>query len=262
MRASRTHVLLVVASSLVTVACSSSNGSSVIRTASAVAAPAAVVAEDDVLGSDMQELVTALRQDLTLSRHREKERIAASALTTPARQEASTGRNTTSPFDRSIATRRIVMGASIMPVAGVRTSDLVDTWGAPRDGGRRSHRGIDIFAPRGTEIFSMSDGVITYIGEQPKGGKCLWVSTEDGLSFYYAHLDRWAPGLYEGMAVSTGTVLGYVGNTGNARSTPAHLHLAVHEAGEAINPYSFLKYGRSAASSQRTSARNASFGGR
>lgn len=258
MRASRINVLLVIASSLATVACSTTTGSSVIRTASA---PVSTIAEDDVLGSDVQELMAALRQDLTLNRHREKERIAAAGTRNPARRESVATQSTRSPFDRPIATRRIVMGASLMPVAGVKTSDLVNSWGAPRDGGKRSHRGIDIFAPKGTEIYSMSDGVITYIGEQPKGGKCLWVSTEDGLSFYYAHLDRWAPGLYEGMAVSSGTVLGYVGNTGNARSTPAHLHLAVHDGGEAINPYAFLKYGRAGAT-PRSSAGTASVSSR
>lgn len=245
MRASRIHVLLViVVSSLATVACSTSAPNSVIRSA---APPAAIATDDDVLGSDLHELMAALRQDLTLNRHREKERVAAAATRSPVHREAAATGSARSAFDRPLSTHRIVMGASRMPVAGVRTSDLVDTWGAPRDGGRRRHRGIDIFAPKGTEIYSMSDGVITYIGEQPKGGKCLWVSTEDGLSFYYAHLDRWAPGLYEGMSVTTGTVLGFVGNTGNARTTPAHLHLAVHDGGEAINPYTFLKYGRAGA---------------
>jgi murein DD-endopeptidase MepM/ murein hydrolase activator NlpD len=127
-----------------------------------------------------------------------------------------------------------------MPVVGVKPRDLYNSWGAARDGGRRKHKGIDIFAPKGTAIVAVASGVITYIGEQPKGGNCLWLSTDDGASFYYAHLDRWASGLYEGMEVRSGDLLGYVGNTGNAKSTPPHLHFAVNDNDEMVNPYPIL----------------------
>ena len=82
--------------------------------------------------------------------------------------------------------------------------------------------------------------MISYLGEQPKGGNCLWLTTENGASFYYAHLDRWAPGLYEGMEVRSGELLGYVGNTGNAKYTPSHLHFGVNENDEMVNPYPIL----------------------
>ena len=142
---------------------------------------------------------------------------------------------------QALPTRDAVLSSIVIPVANLRPRDLYDSWGAPRDGGKRKHRGIDIFAPRGTEIVAVADGIVSYIGEQPLGGRCVWLATEQGVSFYYAHLDRWAPGLYEGMPVRQGNVLGYVGNTGNAISTPPHLHFSVVEGDESINPYPLLK---------------------
>ena len=132
------------------------------------------------------------------------------------------------------------LSALRMPVVGVVARQLDDSWGAPRDGGERRHKGIDIFAHRGTEVVAVTDGILSYIGDQPKGGHCLWLTTESGTSFYYAHLDRWAPGIYEGMEVSSGDLLGFVGNTGNAVRTPPHLHFGVNQNDEMINPYPVL----------------------
>ena len=129
-----------------------------------------------------------------------------------------------------------------MPVVGVSTMELDDSWHAPRDGGTRVHKGIDIFARRGTEVVAVSDGIISFIGDQPKGGHCLWLTTENGASFDYAHLDHWAAGIYEGMEVQSGDLLGYVGNTGNAVSTPPHLHFAVNQNDEMVNPYPLLTH--------------------
>lgn len=260
MRVMRGDAVLVFAAVLMT-ACASSP----LRPVDRQDVMPTAASDDDIVSSDLNELVSVIRKDLTLHRNRDRARVAAA---TPASHASRQGalhevspRNV-SPFDGGITSRKIVMGPALMPVAGVSTRDLVDTWGAPRDGGRRRHRGIDIFAPRGTQIYAIADGVITYVGEQPKGGKCLWLSTEDGLAFYYAHLDRWASGIYEGMEVSAGTVLGYVGNTGNARNTPSHLHLAVRDGDEALNPYKFLRYGRAAASPRASSGSVAAAGGR
>jgi murein DD-endopeptidase MepM/ murein hydrolase activator NlpD len=88
---------------------------------------------------------------------------------------------------------------------------------------------------------AVADGIISYIGDQRLGGHCVWLTTENGAAFYYAHLERWAPGLYEGMEVQSGDLLGYVGNSGNAKSTPAHLHFGVNESDEMVNPYPLLK---------------------
>lgn len=133
-----------------------------------------------------------------------------------------------------------VLSSLTMPVVGLNTSRLYDSWGDPRDGGKRRHRGIDIFAPRGTQVVAVTDGYVSFIGNGGKGGRAVWLTTEQGVSFYYAHLDRWVPGLYEGMAVRKGDLLGYVGNTGNAINTPPHLHFAVLQNDEAVNPYPVL----------------------
>lgn len=145
---------------------------------------------------------------------------------------------------RETERRSIRIGATLaslrMPVAGVEPTHLEDNFGYPRDGGKRSHRGIDIFARKGTQVLASASGIITYIGEQRLGGRCLWVTSPDGTSFYYAHLDRWAPGLKQGMRVRKGDLLGYVGNTGNAISTPPHLHFQIVSNDEALNPYPHL----------------------
>ena len=86
----------------------------------------------------------------------------------------------------------------------------------------------------------MADGIVSYIGDQKLGGHCIWLTTENGASFYYAHLDRWAPGLYEGMEVQAGDLVGFVGNTGNAKYTPSHLHFSVNESDEMVNPFPLL----------------------
>lgn len=200
--------------------------------------------ENGGVEADLGEFVSTLRQDLTSARNRDRERLAAMPQSAPRLSSASqnvTAQNI-SPF-QAFTGRSARTISLLMPVAGIAPGDLSDSWGNSRDGGRRRHRGIDIFAPRGTEIVAVADGLISYVGEQSKGGRCFWLTTEDGLSFFYAHLDRWAVGLYEGMSVRAGDVLGYVGNTGNARSTPSHLHFAVHQDDEAVNPYPLLKSG-------------------
>lgn len=128
-----------------------------------------------------------------------------------------------------------------MPVIGVQVGNLSDSWHDPRSGGR-VHKGIDIFAPKGTEVIAVADGIVSYIGDQKLGGHCIWLTTENGSSFYYAHLDRWAPGIYEGMEVQAGDLLGFVGNTGNAKDTPSHLHFGVNQSDEMVNPYPLLTH--------------------
>lgn len=113
-----------------------------------------------------------------------------------------------------------------MPVAGVRVSQVADTWGAPRGGGR-CHEGQDIFAPRGTPVLAATDGWVYRIETRECGGKVVWIAGAGGMRYYYAHLDDWAD-VGEGMFVTSGTVLGFVGNTGNALTTPPHLHFGVY----------------------------------
>lgn len=125
------------------------------------------------------------------------------------------------------------------PVAGTDSKAIRSFWGDSRDGGRREHKGVDIFAPKRTPVTAATDGIITRTGSNRLGGKVVWLSTGK-MNFYYAHLDSQI--VSAGSIVETGDTLGLVGNTGNARNTPPHLHFGIYIPGEgAINPYPFVK---------------------
>jgi peptidoglycan LD-endopeptidase LytH len=128
----------------------------------------------------------------------------------------------------------------LMPVDGVRVREVGDSWNAPRDGGKRRHEGQDIFARRGTPVYSATEGYVVRVGESRLGGQTVSVVGAGGRIYYYAHLDSFARNIGEGDYVTPETVLGYVGATGNARGTPPHLHFAVYSAGGAINPLPLL----------------------
>ena len=123
-----------------------------------------------------------------------------------------------------------------VPVDGVRRSQLRDTWNGPRPGGRQ-HRGIDILARRGTPIRSTTDGVVATVGTNRLGGRIVRVLGPAGEWHYYAHLESFAP-IREGDRIGKGTILGFVGDSGNARGTPPHLHYGIYRfQGGAMNPY-------------------------
>ena len=126
-----------------------------------------------------------------------------------------------------------------VPVKGIRPGALRDTWHAAR-GANRKHEGIDIFAPRGTPVQSATEGIVMRVGENRLGGQVVWVLGPGGQRHYYAHLDRFSD-VRTGMRVEAGRVLGYVGNTGNAKSTPPHLHYGIYDTRGAINPYPILR---------------------
>ena len=126
-----------------------------------------------------------------------------------------------------------------IPVAGVRPGSLVDTWGAERSGGRR-HKGIDIFARRGTAVMSPVQGVVMQVGHDRLGGNVVRVLGPGRQVHYFAHLDRYGP-IRERQWIRPGDIVGYVGDTGNARGTPPHLHYGVYTAGGAINPFPLLR---------------------
>jgi len=207
--------------------------SSVVVTAPAVASAAAMSSET-LPEEELTQLMAQARHDLSRLLARENERnekiFRPRTATTPAPPRPETAMIS---IEQRISSLR-------MPIVGLRPQDLEDNFGMSRDGGRRRHKGIDIFAPRGAKIIAVADGYISYIGEQGKGGRCLWLVTDQGSSFYYAHLDRWVPGIYEGMEVRSGELLGYVGNTGNALKTPPHLHFGVVANDETVNPYPLL----------------------
>jgi peptidoglycan LD-endopeptidase LytH len=130
--------------------------------------------------------------------------------------------------------------ALAFPVVGRDSRAVGSGFGAPRDGGRREHHGIDIFAPRGTPVIAATAGTVTRVNETPRGGRVIWLrDAARGQNLYYAHLD--SQRVEEGAAVMTGDTLGTVGNTGNARSTPPHLHFGIYRRGEGpIDPHPWV----------------------
>jgi peptidoglycan LD-endopeptidase LytH len=127
-----------------------------------------------------------------------------------------------------------------VPVQGVSARGLADAWDAPRGGGRQ-HQGIDIFAPRGTPVVSPVDGLVFSVGTNSLGGNTVKVLGPGSQVHYFAHLDRYAD-VQAGKRIARGTVLGYVGTTGNARGTPPHLHYGLYDVpGGARDPFPLLK---------------------
>lgn len=127
------------------------------------------------------------------------------------------------------------------PVQGGNNRSVRSFYGAERDAGRREHKGIDIFAPRGTPALAATDGVVRSTSPNDLGGNVVWLRDERRpQTLYYAHLDRHY--VHEGQRVRTGDTLGFVGNTGNARTTHPHLHFGIYRRGEGpVNPYPFVR---------------------
>lgn len=135
-----------------------------------------------------------------------------------------------------------------MPVRGIRPEQLRDTYEAPRSGGR-VHNAIDIMAPEGTPVLAAGDGTILKLRTGGLGGITVYQLGSDGRTlFYYAHLQRYAAGLREGLPIWKGQVIAYVGDTGNAGRGNYHLHFSVSRLedprrwwqGENVNPYPML----------------------
>ncbi len=124
------------------------------------------------------------------------------------------------------------------PVAGNKAK-TESFWGDARDGGQRSHEGVDIFAPKLTAAIAATDGYITGVREGGIGGKTIWLRAEDrNIHLYYAHLDKQL--VQEGQEVKKGDTLGLIGNTGNARYTPPHLHFGIYTRNGPIDPFPFV----------------------
>ncbi len=126
------------------------------------------------------------------------------------------------------------------PVEGHGTDDIWSVFGDPRDGGARLHEGVDVFAPRGTPVLAVAPGVVRGVGFRNRGGQVVSIIDEQrGLVYYYAHLDQQLTAI--GVRVEPGDVIGTVGNTGNAITTPPHLHFGIYERRwNAIDPWNFL----------------------
>jgi murein DD-endopeptidase MepM/ murein hydrolase activator NlpD len=122
------------------------------------------------------------------------------------------------------------IGQMGLPLEGLKLADLHDTFYEVHNG--HAHEAIDIIAPRGTPVHAAVSGTIRKLFLSKPGGNTIYEFDEAGEhSYYYAHLDRYADGLHEGMRVERGAIIAYVGSTGNADARTPHLHFAVFELG-------------------------------
>lgn len=139
----------------------------------------------------------------------------------------------------------VYISGVVFPVAWPYEDPLIDSFGFPRMPGTPDehwHEGIDLFAPAGTPLLAAERGIVIRIGTGRLGGLTFWLRGESGADWYYAHLLSYAPDLQQGDLVEAGQVLGFVGNTGNAATTPSHVHLELHPGGgDPVNPYPLLK---------------------
>lgn len=215
---------------------------------------AAAAADYDVLFAQRQ------REEEERRRREEEARLAALATstttTTTTTTAAAAGPDTTaapettsdtepeSPPETSPPTTAPppppATGGAACPVQG--PVSFVDSWGAPRSGGR-AHQGVDMMAPRGTPVAAIYDGTVTQTGSASSlGGITIWMRSNQGDTFYYAHLDSIASGVSSGTGVAAGQIIGAVGSTGNASASYPHLHFEHHPGGgAAVNPYPLVK---------------------
>jgi peptidoglycan LD-endopeptidase LytH len=141
-----------------------------------------------------------------------------------------------------LASRRLAF-----PVQGFE-SNLRDNFDETR-GGTHKHEALDIMAPRGTPVVAVDDGRVAKLFRSVAGGITVYQFDPEGkYVYYYAHLDRYAEGLVEGLTIKRGDLLGYVGSTGNAPALAPHLHFTIFRMGPdrkwwkgtAVNPYPYL----------------------
>ena len=138
-----------------------------------------------------------------------------------------------------------------LPVDGANVNTMKGGFTERRGGGARGHEAVDILAPRSTPVHAVEDGKIAKLFFSKAGGITIYQFDPTGqFCYYYAHLDRYAPGLREGQAVSSGDVIGYVGTTGNAPANTPHLHFAIFQLtdqkrwwdGIPIDPYQVFEH--------------------
>ena len=155
--------------------------------------------------------------------------------------QAANGLNVSGVADAATALKLGLIAApavtiSVFPAQGL--CNYVDTWHAPRGGGRL-HLGVDIIAAEGNLVYAAVDGTITKLyteGNDKLAGNGFRLTTADGTYFFYGHLRNLADGITVGTKVKAGQVIGFVGHTGDT-NTP-HLHFEVHpRGGDAVNPY-------------------------
>lgn len=195
-----------------------------------------------------QEAEKARLAELERLRREEEERLRREAEAAAAAAAAATAANatttttvttspptTTPPSPPPPPPPPVAIDGRVCPVDGPTV--FSDTWGAARSGGRK-HEGVDMISPRNTPLVAIESGKIKKMRSGGLGGITVWLRGDGGDEYYYAHLEGWAEGLEVGKRLEAGELLGYVGNSGNARYTVTHVHFEYHPGGgKAINPY-------------------------
>ncbi len=139
-----------------------------------------------------------------------------------------------------IAGQSAILSRLVFPVFG-RAASFSNDFGAPR-AGTGWHHGIDIFAGTGTPVLAVADGELYSVGVNTLGGNRLWLRDTAGNTYYYAHLSAYAANVADGRKVRAGDIIAFVGNTGQAVTTPPHLHFEIHPGdGASVNPYPYLQ---------------------
>jgi murein DD-endopeptidase MepM/ murein hydrolase activator NlpD len=201
---------------------------------------ATILSRLEAANADYDAVVAAYQKQEEERRKREEEERLRQEEEERRRREALSTTTTTEPPDTTTTTSPPTSepppaGSMACPVNGAVT--FTDTWGAPRSGGR-THKGVDMIAARGTPAVAIEAGTVRRMRNGGLGGITVTLTGASGDEYYYAHLDGWADGLTVGQSVAVGELLGYVGNTGNARYTVPHLHFEHHPGGgSAVDPY-------------------------
>jgi murein DD-endopeptidase MepM/ murein hydrolase activator NlpD len=171
---------------------------------------------------------------------------------TPAPIENDVNQSTDSGVNQSIGSSPPADSSALMiPVVGIRREQLQDTFNDSRSEGR-VHNAMDIMAPLGTPVVAVADGEIAKFFDSERGGITIYQYSRDRrYVYYYAHLQKRADNLKEKDFVRRGTIIGYVGDTGNSGAGNYHLHFTVTSIAEGqsifegtdVNPYPLLKNG-------------------
>jgi len=186
--------------------------------------------------SDLRAAIDKLNQEIREKKVEDDRR----ARETAERARAAKKSSSATPATSSAPSSGSAAGASpsattgfVCPVQG--STSFIDSWGYPRSGGRK-HKGVDMFATRNTPLVAVVDGRVK-LSSNSLGGWTVHLYSDTGTVYYYAHLESQATNIQSGQRVSRGTVVGYVGNSGNARYTSPHVHFEIRPGGRAVNPY-------------------------
>lgn len=205
---------------------------------------------DSVLAADQESVAEylAAKADVDADLVRTAERLVDARLELEGARAAlveARRANVAAKFNLAVfaAGSEIAIHGFVFPVGDPHS--FIDSFGFPRmmgTGYEHAHQGTDIMAPAGTPLLACERGIVTRMGSDVLGGTKIWIKGESGTYYYYAHLSAFAEGMHDGLVVEAGTVIGYVGDTGNAKGGAPHLHFEIRpDGGPAVNPYPLLK---------------------